>query len=234
MKRRQFLATTLAAGAGLAVTPRFASAQDSDPYSLPKLDYAYDALEPHIDARTMEIHHSKHHAGYVRKLNAAVDGTRWSSKSPRELVTNLDRIPESVQVAVRNNGGGHVNHTLFWSILSPDGGGEPNGAIAKAITRQLGGYDKFKSLLSQAATGRFGSGWGWLCVDPKSKALVVTSTPNQDNPLSFGLTPILGVDVWEHAYYLKYQNRRGDYVNAFFNLINWDAVKENYDAALKA
>ena len=234
MKRRKFLTTTFAAGAGIALAPRFASAQDSGPYSLPKLDYAYDALEPHIDARTMEIHHSKHHAGYVRKLNAAVGGTEWASKSPQELVTNLDQLPESVQVAVRNNGGGHVNHTLFWSILSPDGGGEPSGDIAKAITQQLGGYDNFKSLLAQAATGQFGSGWGWLCFDPKSKGLVVTSTPNQDNPLSFGLTPILGIDVWEHAYYLKYQNRRADYVDAFFNLIDWDAVQENYKAAWKA
>ena len=233
MKRRQFLATTLAAGSALVLAPCTAIAQAAEPFSLPELGYAYDALEPHIDARTMEIHHSKHHAGYVANLNAAVAGTAWAAKSPDELVAQLGQLPESIQTAVRNNGGGHVNHTLFWSVLSPRGGGEPNGNIAKAITQQLGGFDAFKTQLSQAATGQFGSGWGWLSVNPQSKMLVVSSTPNQDSPLTQGLIPILGIDVWEHAYYLHYQNRRADYVNAVFNLIDWDAVQEKCDAAVR-
>ena len=232
MKRRQFLVTTLATGSALVLSPRTAIAQAAGPFSLPELGYAYDALEPHIDARTMEIHHSKHHAGYVANLNAAVAGTEWAAKSPDELVAQLGQIPESIQTAVRNNGGGHVNHTLFWSVLSPRGGGEPTGDLAKAIAQQLGGFDAFKMQLSQAATGQFGSGWGWLSVIPQSKMLVVSSTPNQDSPLTQGLIPIFGIDVWEHAYYLNYQNRRADYVNAIFNLIDWDAVQEKYAAAL--
>ena len=233
MKRRQFLTTTMAAGSALVLTPRAALAQADGPHALPELGYAYDALEPHIDARTMEIHHSKHHAGYVRNLNAAVAGTDWASKSPGSLVSNLDQLPDSIRTAVRNNGGGHVNHTLFWSVLSGKGGGEPKGDVARAIRQQLGGFDSFKTAFAQAATGQFGSGWAWLSVNPVGKTLVISSTPNQDNPLTDGLIPILGVDVWEHAYYLKYQNRRADYVDAFFNVIDWDAVQGRYAAAMK-
>jgi Fe-Mn family superoxide dismutase len=202
-------------------------------YALPKLAYAYDALEPYIDARTMEIHYSKHHAGYVAKLNAAVAGTLWAKKPAEELVAHLDRLPESIRTAVRNNGGGHVNHTLFWSVMSGKGGGQPKGGLAKAIDDHLGGFDAFAKQFSNAATSQFGSGWAWLSLDPAQKRLVVTNTPNQDSPLTAGLLPILGVDVWEHAYYLKYQNRRADYVTAFFNVIDWDAVRARFDSALR-
>ncbi|MEQ8211326.1 MAG: superoxide dismutase [Lacipirellulaceae bacterium] len=198
-------------------------------YTLPDLPYAKDALEPHIDAQTMEIHHDKHHAGYVTKVNAALEGTGLDH-SIEDLCRNLDKVPEDKRGAVRNNGGGHANHSLFWSVMSPDGGGKPVGELGEAIDNELGGYDDFKEKFSQAAATRFGSGWAWLSVDGAGK-LVVESTPNQDNPLMAGNTPILGIDVWEHAYYLKYQNKRPDYIEAFFNVIDWKAVNERYQAA---
>ena len=199
------------------------------PYSLPELPYAHDALAPHIDAKTMEIHHGKHHNGYVTKLNAALEGTDLDSKSVEELISDLSVVPEAKRGAVRNNGGGHANHSLFWSVLSADGGGEPTGALGDAIKATFGSFDDFKSQFSTAAGTRFGSGWAWLSVD--GSKLVIESTPNQDSPLMDGRTPILGLDVWEHAYYLNYQNRRPDYVGAFFNLIDWNAVSERYTAA---
>ncbi len=201
-------------------------------YQLPDLPYAFDALEPHIDARTMEIHHDKHHAAYIAKVNAAIEGTEWESKSIEELIRELANVPENIRTAVRNNGGGHLNHSIFWTIMSPQGGGEPSGELASAIDSQLGGFDKFKSEFSTAAANRFGSGWAWLTVTPQ-KQLQIESTPNQDSPLSEGRIPILGIDVWEHAYYLKYQNRRPDYISAFFNVICWDEVARRYAEALK-
>lgn len=196
-------------------------------FSVPDLPYDFGALEPHIDARTMEIHHDRHHAAYVANLNAAVAGTPAADMDIVDLVSD----PEAMKnPAVRNNGGGHANHSLFWTIMSGSGGGEPSGALADAINGAFGGLDEFKGLLSKAAITRFGSGWAWLSVD--GGKLVVESTPNQDTPLTAGRTPILGVDVWEHAYYLNYQNRRPDYVNAFYNVIDWDAVAERYAAAL--
>lgn len=199
-------------------------------YELPPLPYAYDALEPHIDAQTMEIHHTKHHQTYVNKVNAAIEGTDFESKSIEDLIRGLNLVPENIRTAVRNNGGGHVNHKLFWTILSPNGGGTPSGELASAIDSELGGFDKFKEDFSAAAAGRFGSGWAWLTVDGSGK-LNVESTPNQDSPLSEGRTPILGLDVWEHAYYLKYQNRRPDYIAAFWNVVNWDEVAKRYAEA---
>lgn len=198
-------------------------------YTLPDLPYAKDSLEPHIDAQTMEIHHDKHHAGYVTKVNAALEGTGLDH-SIEDLCRNLEKVPEDKRGAVRNNGGGHANHSLFWSVMSPDGGGKPVGELGDAIDNELGGYDDFKEKFSQAAATQFGSGWAWLSVDGAGK-LVVESTPNQDNPLMAGNTPILGIDVWEHAYYLKYQNRRPDYIEAFFNVIDWKAVNDRYMAA---
>ena len=195
------------------------------PYSLPELPYAYDALEPHIDAKTMEIHHSKHHNGYVTKVNAALEGT-GIDKSIEDLVSDLGSVPEEKRGAVRNNGGGHANHSLFWSVMSADGGGEPSGELAEAINSAFGSFDGFKEKFSSAAATRFGSGWAWLVVD--GGKLAVESTPNQDNPLMEGRTPILGLDVWEHAYYLHYQNRRPDYVSAFFNVIDWNAVAKRF------
>ena len=201
-------------------------------FTLPTLPYALNALEPHIDARTMEIHHGKHHAAYVNNLNAALTGTEWEGKSIEELMANISKLAP----AVRNNGGGHWNHSMFWTVMSGDGGGMPSGALAEAITTQLGGFDKFKEDFAKAGATRFGSGWAWLCVD-KSKKLCVCSTPNQDNPLmdiaDCPGTPILGCDVWEHAYYLHYQNRRPDYLAAFFNVINWTEVSRRYEAAMK-
>lgn len=193
-------------------------------FELPKLPYAYDALEPHIDAKTMEIHHGKHHAGYTTKLNAAIEGTEFAGKSIEEILKGCKDSP-----AVRNNGGGFWNHRLFWEVMSPNGGGEPTGELAEAINSAFGSFADFKEAFSQAAATRFGSGWAWLCVT--NGKLEVCSTANQDNPmmdLGCGGTPILGLDVWEHAYYLLYQNRRPDYINAFFNVINWDKVAENY------
>jgi len=197
-------------------------------YTLPKLPYDYNALEPHIDARTMEIHHSKHHQAYIDKVNAAIAGTNLEAKSVEELVSDLNAVPENVRGAVRNNGGGHANHSLFWTIMSGDGGGAPSGELAAAIDSDLSGFDKFKQDFSNAAATRFGSGWAWLSVD--NGKLTVESTPNQDSPLMEGRTPILGIDVWEHAYYLKYQNRRGDYVNNFLDTVNWSQASANFSA----
>ena len=200
-------------------------------YELPSLPYAYDALEPHIDAKTMEIHHSKHHQGYVTKVNAALEGhPELASKSIEDLMSDLSSVPEDIRGAVRNNGGGHANHSLFWTIMSPNGGGTPSGEVADAINKAFGSFDEFKTKFADAAATRFGSGWAWLCV--KSGGEVhVESTPNQDTPLSDSHTPIMGIDVWEHAYYLNYQNRRPDYVSAFWNVIDWDAVEKRYQAA---
>ena len=198
-------------------------------YSLPDLPYAHDALAPHIDEQTMQIHHGKHHNGYVTKLNAAIEGTDLGSKSVEELVADLNAVPEDKRTAVRNNGGGHANHSLFWSIMKPGGGGNPAGDLAAAIDAELGGFEDFKKAFSTAAGTRFGSGWAWLSVD--GGKLLVESTPNQDTPLMEGRTPILGLDVWEHAYYLNYQNKRPDYVAAFFNVIDWEAVGARYAAA---
>ena len=197
-------------------------------YELPSLAYDYKALEPHIDARTMEIHHTKHHQAYISKVNAAIEGTALVSKSIEDLVSDLNAVPDNARGAVRNNGGGHANHSLFWTVLSPSGG-SPSGELAAAIDSQLGGFDKFKEDFSNAAATRFGSGWAWLSLD--GGKLLVESTPNQDSPLMEGRTPILGLDVWEHAYYLNYQNRRPDYVAAFFNVINWGEVGRRYAAA---
>jgi len=198
-------------------------------YTLPELPYAYDALEPHIDAKTMEIHHSKHHNAYITKVNAAIEGTDLEAKSIEDLVTDINSVPENIRGAVRNNGGGHANHSLFWTIMKPGGGGAPSGDLAAAIDSELGGFDKFKEDFSNAAATRFGSGWAWLVVS--GGKLEVMSTPNQDSPLMEGKTPILGLDVWEHAYYLNYQNKRPDYIAAFFNVINWDEVASRYAAA---
>jgi len=200
-------------------------------HQLPALPYAHNALEPHIDARTMEIHHGKHHQGYVNNLNAALEGhADLQGKSVEDLIKDLNAVPEGIRMAVRNNGGGHANHSLFWPCMSPDGGGEPGGDLAAAITAAFGSFNDFKDQFSKAAATRFSSGWGWLSVNSNG-GLVVSSTPNQDNPLSEGLTPILGLDVWEHAYYLNYQNRRPDYVAAWWNVVNWDQVAKNYAAA---
>ena len=198
-------------------------------YELPSLPYAEDALEPHIDARTMGIHHGKHHASYTANLNAAVGGTELEGKSIEEILGDLSAVPENIRTAVRNNGGGYANHNLFWQIMGPDGGGEPSGALADAINSAFGSFGDFQSAFSAAAATRFGSGWAWLVSD--GGAVSVTSTPNQDTPLMEGKTPILGLDVWEHAYYLNYQNRRPDYIAAFFNVINWDKVAELHAAA---
>lgn len=198
-------------------------------YSLPDLPYAHDALAPHIDAQTMEIHHGKHHNGYVTKLNAALEGTDVGEKTVEALIGDLNAIPEAKRTAVRNNGGGHANHSLFWSVMKPGGGGNPSGDLAAAIDAELGGFESFQKAFSTAAGTRFGSGWAWLSVD--GGKLLVESTPNQDSPLMEGRTPILGLDVWEHAYYLNYQNRRPDYVSAFFNVIDWEAVGARYAAA---
>lgn len=198
-------------------------------FSLPDLPYAHDALEPHIDARTMTIHHGKHHQGYVGKLNAALDGHDGLPSDLATLLRDMDAIPESIRGAVRNNGGGHANHSLFWTIMSPDGGGAPNGALGSAINSAFGSFDSFKESFSNAAGTRFGSGWAWLVVS--NGGLKVYSTANQDSPLMSGDTPILGLDVWEHAYYLNYQNRRPDYVSAFWNVVNWDQVARNFETA---
>jgi Fe-Mn family superoxide dismutase len=198
-------------------------------FTLPELPYAYDALEPHIDAKTMEIHHSKHHNGYTTKLNGAIEGTELAGKSIEEILENLDMS----NGAVRNNGGGFYNHRLFWTIMSPNGGGEPTGELASAINDAFGSFEGFKTAFSNAAATQFGSGWAWLCVHPGGK-LEVCGTPNQDNPLMSGVGcsgfPIMGIDVWEHAYYLNYQNRRPDYITAFFNVINWEEVAKNFAA----
>ena len=198
-------------------------------FELPELDYSHDALEPYIDTRTMEIHHGKHHAGYTAKLNAALEGTDKSNQSIDEIMLSLDMS----NGALRNNGGGFYNHCLFWKVMSPNGGGNPSGSLAEAIDRDFGSFDEFKNSFSNAAATQFGSGWAWLCVHPGGK-LEICSTPNQDNPMMPGIgcggSPILGIDVWEHAYYLNYQNRRPDYINAFFNVLNWDEVQSRFDS----
>lgn len=199
-------------------------------FELPPLPYAEDALEPHIDARTMSIHHDKHHAGYTNNLNNALEGTEWQDRSIEDILRNIDQIPQDKRTAVRNNGGGYANHRLFWNIMSPDGGGQPSGELAQAINDAFGSFDAFKDKLSKAAAGQFGSGWGWLVVKSDG-SLDVYSTANQDSPHMQGDTPILGVDVWEHAYYLNYQNRRADYISAWWNTVNWDQVAENFNAA---
>ena len=198
-------------------------------FKLPELTYAYDALEPHIDAKTMEIHHSKHHNTYVTNLNAAVEGTEYADKDINELIANIDALPADKQTAVRNNGGGHANHTLFWELIAPGGSNTPVGEVAKAIDAKFGSFDAFKEEFAKAATTRFGSGWAWLIVD--GDGVAVTSTPNQDSPVMEGKTPILGLDVWEHAYYLNYQNRRPDYIGAFWNVVNWDVVEAKFQNA---
>ncbi|MDY7028542.1 MAG: superoxide dismutase [Spirochaetota bacterium] len=197
----------------------------------PDLPYAYDALEPYIDTGTMEIHHDKHHVGYTTKLNKALEGSSLVESPIEDLLKGLDRLPDEIRTAVRNNGGGHYNHSLFWEVMAPNAGGRPVGQIAGAIDSAYGGFDSFREEFSKAAAGRFGSGWAWLAVD-SSGSLVILSTPNQDSPLSQELTPVLGLDVWEHAYYLKYQNRRPEYVENFFNVINWVKVDELYRAAV--
>ncbi|MBI6955268.1 MULTISPECIES: superoxide dismutase [Pseudomonas] len=202
------------------------------PHTLPALPYAYDALEPHIDTQTMEIHHSKHHQTYINNLNAAIEGTEWAEWPVERLVGAVKQLPEKLQGAVVNQGGGHANHTLFWTVMSPKGGGQPEGQVAQAIDEQLGGFEAFKEAFTKAALSRFGSGWAWLCVTPQ-KTLVVESSGNQDSPLMHGNTPILGLDVWEHAYYLKYQNRRPEYIGAFYNVVDWAEVERRYLEALK-
>ncbi len=204
-------------------------------FELPPLSYDYAALEPHIDEQTMRIHHDKHHGTYVTNLNTAVQGTEFEQMTPEELMANISRVPEEKRTAVRNNGGGHVNHSMFWEIMGPNGGGEPSGPLSEAITSAFGSLDAMKEAVNKAGAGRFGSGWAWVILGSDG-ALSVISTPNQDNPLMTGLaettgTPILGIDVWEHSYYLKYQNRRPDYLNAWWNVVNWDAVAQRFDRA---
>jgi Fe-Mn family superoxide dismutase len=199
------------------------------PYELPPLPYDYDALEPHIDEETMRVHHDKHHAAYVTNANAALEGTEWADRPVEQVLDNLDLLPEDKQAAVRNNAGGHANHTLFWQIMSPDGGGEPDGDLAAAIADTFDSVDELKRQLNDAGVKRFGSGWTWLIHD--GTGLAVVSTPNQDSPLMSGDTPLLGIDVWEHAYYLKYQNRRPDYLEAWWNVVNWQGVAERYASA---
>ncbi|AVO52305.1 superoxide dismutase [Ectopseudomonas mendocina] len=201
------------------------------PHSLPVLPYAYDALEPHIDAQTMEIHYSKHHQTYINNLNAALEGTPYAEVPVEELLGQLSALPQSLHAALINQGGGHANHSLFWTVMSPGGGGLPAGELAAAIDAELGGFAAFKDLFTKAALTRFGSGWAWLSVTPEKK-LVVESSANQDSPLMHGNTPILGLDVWEHAYYLRYQNRRPEYIGAFFNVIEWREVARRYRQAL--
>jgi Fe-Mn family superoxide dismutase len=198
-------------------------------YSVPDLPYDYNALEPHIDEATMRVHHDKHHQAYVDNANKALDGTEWADKPVEEVLKNLGSLPSDKQGPVRNNAGGHYNHSLFWQMLSPDGGGSPEGALADAINSKFGSFDDFKSQFKAAGVGRFGSGWAWLVHD--GSAIAIVSTANQDSPISDGQTPLLGVDVWEHAYYLKYQNRRPDYLDAVWNVVNWPKVAELYSAA---
>jgi len=200
-------------------------------YEVPPLPYAYEALEPHIDAETMHLHHDKHHAAYVNNLNAALEKhPELADKSPEDLVRDLNSVPEDIRTAVRNNGGGHVNHTMFWQIMGPNGGGQPAGALAEAINKAFGDFDSFKQQFNDAGTKRFGSGWAWLCRD-SSGNLHIESTANQDNPLSEDHFPIMGNDVWEHAYYLKYQNRRPEYLGAWWNVVNWGEVNKRYERA---
>jgi superoxide dismutase, Fe-Mn family len=199
------------------------------PYEVPPLPYDYAALEPHVDEQTMRVHHDKHHAAYVTNLNAAIEGTQWDGRPIEQVLAELDLLPEEKRTAVRNNGGGHANHTLFWEIMSPDGGGEPSGALASAIDDAFGGLDELKRQVNDAGVKRFGSGWTWLIHD--GTGLAVISTPNQDSPVMSTDTPLLGIDVWEHAYYLKYQNRRPDYLEAWWNVVNWQAVAGRFESA---
>ena len=201
-------------------------------YTLPALPYAFDAIEPSIDARTMEIHHDKHHAAYVANLNKALEGNALGDLPVEKLIADLEKVPEGIRTVVRNNGGGHANHSLFWETIGKGKGGEPAGHLAEAVRTVFGGFDKWKEEFTKSAMGRFGSGWAWLSVDPKGK-LVVESTANQDSPTMHGNAPLLGLDVWEHAYYLHYQNRRADYVTAFYNVIDWDAVSKRFNAIKK-
>ncbi|MFY9213662.1 MAG: superoxide dismutase [Tissierellaceae bacterium] len=197
-------------------------------YKLPELDYAYDALEPHIDRATMEIHHTRHHQAYIDNLNKALEGYKeYQDMNIWELIKELNNLPEEIRTAVRNNGGGHLNHKMFWKLMSPNGGGKPLGEVAKKIDEDLGGFDKFKEEFKKAALGRFGSGWAWLVVNEEGK-FEIMSTANQDNPISEGKKPLLGIDVWEHAYYLKYQNKRADYIDSWFNVVDWKKVEEKY------
>ena len=198
-------------------------------YSVPPLPYGFDALEPHIDAKTMEIHHDKHHAAYVTNLNAALEGTEWIDHPIESVLSSLESIPEDKRAAVRNNGGGHANHTFFWEIMGPNGGGEPSGGLAEAIASTFGGFDELKKLVNDAGVKRFGSGWTWLIWD--GTGLAVKSTPNQDTPIMDAEVPLLGIDVWEHAYYLNYQNRRPDYLEAWWNVVNWDAAAARFEEA---
>ena len=240
INRRQAIKGVLMAGAALTALPNLsafgapaASTPDvgTGPYKLPPLPYSYGALEPYIDARTMEIHHDKHHATYVKNLNAAVGAhSDLAQKTPEELLRDLDSIPEDIRKAVRNNGGGDYNHTLFWQMMKPNGGGEPKGALADAVTKTFGNFASFKEKFSKEAGAVFGSGWAWLILD--GKELKITSTPNQDSPISSGKMPLLGIDVWEHAYYLKRQNRRPEYVEAWWNVVNWDFVGQRYEKAI--
>jgi superoxide dismutase, Fe-Mn family len=242
LNRRHFLGL-LGAGAGAIATsiyvPQFAWAAESTEkqptpaaFTLPPLPYAYNALEPHIDERTMQFHHDKHHAAYIKGLNAAVEKyPELQGKTAEDLIRNLNSVPEDVRTSVRNNGGGHVNHTMFWSIMGPKAGGEPIGELATAIKKDFGSFADFKKQFNEAGTKRFGSGWAWL-VRTKEGKLQITSTANQDNPLTEGLYPIMGNDVWEHAYYLLYQNRRADYLQAWWNVVNWQAVNDRYKTAI--
>ena len=237
MNRRSFLVAT---GAAALSTPKLYGeevtvAQPKEAglaYELPPLPYPFDALEPYIDAKTMEIHHDKHHGAYVTNLNKALEGqSQLQGMSLDALLASLDKVPENIRAAVRNNGGGHWNHSMFWKIMKKGGGGEPKGPVADAIKSAFGSFAEFKAKLAQAGVSRFGSGWAWLFI--KDGKLVIDSTPNQDNPVMSGGKPVMGIDVWEHAYYLKYQNRRPDYIEAWWNTVNWDAVNENYAAARK-
>jgi len=237
MNRREALQRTGLAAAVLSTTANLtaqAPAAPTGPYQLPKLPYAFDALEPHIDAKTMEIHHGKHHAAYVANLNKAIASqTGLASQSVEDLVRDLNKVPEAIRTAVRNNGGGHANHSLFWQTLKKNDGAQPKGELAQAIDKSFSSFNGFKEKFTQAATTVFGSGWAWLNVN-KDGSLSIDSLPNQDSPLTHGKTPILGLDVWEHAYYLKYQNRRPEYIAAFYNVIDWDAVTERFNKARKA
>ncbi len=201
-------------------------------YKLPDLPYSYDALEPHFDARTMEIHYTRHHAGYVANLNKAIEGLDLGEPTIEELLSDIHTLPDEVQTPVRNHGGGHVNHSMFWTILSAAGGGQPRGELATGIDGHFGGFDRFREEFSRVAMGRFGSGWAWLCLNPDGR-LVLESTPNQDSPFMYGHHPVLGLDLWEHAYYLKFQNRRADYIKAFFELVDWNAVNRRYLDAIR-
>src|SRR5262245_44251139 len=234
LTRRDMLHRSVAGAAALALAPLVGRAADPQgPFTLPKLPYAFDALEPHIDAKTMEIHHDRHHKAYVDNLNKAVAGNEeLTKKSIEEIITTVGGVTSAIRQAVINNGGGHYNHSMFWVIMGPKGGGQPKGALGKAIDEAFGSFDQFKEKLSDAAMKRFGSGWGWLVLGKEK--LEVLSSVNQDSPLMKGQSPILGIDVWEHAYYLKYQNKRADYIKAWWNVVNWDAVGERYEAAKKA